>query len=369
MMARHRSTLLLPDIYNAALRPEAWSAVMRSLSQLTGAIGGGYVVLSKRTNRVINADGVGISAGVAENYVQHYWKSDPYWRVMHRAAKQWLPLSRLIAEIDLSRNEWYNDFVRKLGVRELTVLKLAETSGLIACIGLQYAGQLTRQAAEILDQLKEPLGQAGLIDMEMRSRGWQAEIAGNVVEQLSVGVIVINDHGRVVEMNPVAERIVARHEGIGLRQSRVVLGRAFEAAKFEGHLAGVLSGECSLRKAARMLVGRPAGKRPYSLTLVPSTSYPGSLGRTYVIVLISDPEAGIPTEPELADLFGLSPAESRLAIALAEGKKLPEIAAEAGVKMTTLRTQMQSIFRKVGVERQSDLLLTLSHGFPGRTGR
>jgi DNA-binding CsgD family transcriptional regulator len=118
-----------------------------------------------------------------------------------------------------------------------------------------------------------------------------------------------------------------------------------------------------------MLVGRPGGKRPYSITLVPSTMYPGSLERTYAIVLISDPDAGIPTEAELAELFGLSPAESRLAIALAQGKKLPEVAAEAGVKITTLRTQMQSIYRKLGVERQSDLLLTLSHGFPGRTDR
>jgi len=368
-MARSRYTLLLPDIYNAALHPEAWAHVMGSLSQLTGAIGGGYVVLSKRTNRVINADAVGVSAELAEDYVQYYSKSDPYWPVMHRAEEQWLPLSRLKAEVDLSRNEWYNDFICKLGVRELTVMKLAETSGLIACIGLQYGGDLGRQADDILNQLKEPLKRTALIDMEMRSRVWQAEIAGNVIEQLSVGVIVINDHGRVVEINSVAEKLVARSDGISVRQSRVLLGRAFEAAKFDAHLAAVLAQGWSTKKAARMLVGRPGGKRPYSITLVPSTMYPGSLGRTYAIVLISDPDAGIPTEAELAELFGLSPAESRLAIALAQGKKLPEVAAEAGVKITTLRTQMQSIYRKLGVERQSDLLLTLSHGFPGRTDR
>lgn len=365
-MARPRSTLLLPDIYDAALHPETWGEVMHSLCRLTRGVGGGYVVLSKRTNRVINSDGVGISADLAEAYLQHYWKSDPYWPAMHRAHKKWLPLSTLKAEVDLSRNEWYNDFICKHRVSELMVMKLAETSGLIACMGLQYSGRLTRQAVEILEQLREPLSRAALIDMEMRSRAWQAEIAGNVVGQLSIGVIVINDHGRVVEINPVAEKIAANNDGITVRQWRIVLGRAFEAAKFEAHLAAVLSPARSTKAAARMLVGRPDGKRPYSLTLVPNTRYPGSLGRTYAIVLIGDPDIGIPTEAELAELFGLSSAEARLAIALVQGKKLAEIAAEAGVKMTTLRTQLQSIFRKVGVERQADLLLTLSHGFPGR---
>lgn len=368
-MARPRSTLLLPDIYDAALHPETWGDVMRSLCRATEAVGGGYVVLSKRTNRVINSDGVGISAGAAEAYMQHYWKSDPYWPAMHRAHGRWLPLSQLKAELDLSHNEWYNDFICKHGVSELMVMKLAETSGLIACMGLQYSGRLTPEAEEILDQLKEPLTRAGLIDMEMRSRAWQAEIAGNVMQQLSIGVIVINDLGRVVETNAVAERIAAGDDGITIRQSRVVLGRAFEAAKFEAHLADVLPPVLNVKKMARMLVGRPGGKRPYSLTLVPSTRYPGSLGRTYAIVLISDPDVGIPTETELAELFGLSPAESRLAVALARGKKLPEIAVDAGVKVTTLRTQLQSIFRKVGVERQSELLLILSHGFPGGPAR
>jgi DNA-binding CsgD family transcriptional regulator len=77
----------------------------------------------------------------------------------------------------------------------------------------------------------------------------------------------------------------------------------------------------------------------------------------------------MPTGADLAELFGLSAAESRLAIALLEGKALPEIAAAAGVKITTLRTQMQSIYRKVGVERQSELLLTLSQGFRRRRVR
>jgi DNA-binding NarL/FixJ family response regulator len=44
-------------------------------------------------------------------------------------------------------------------------------------------------------------------------------------------------------------------------------------------------------------------------------------------------------------LFGLSPAESRLAVALTAGKRLPDIAAKSGLQITTLRTQLSAILK------------------------
>jgi DNA-binding CsgD family transcriptional regulator len=58
---------------------------------------------------------------------------------------------------------------------------------------------------------------------------------------------------------------------------------------------------------------------------------------------------------------GLSPAESRLAVAVAFGKRLSELAGEFGVQITTLRTQLSSILKKCEVERQSDLVRLISN--------
>jgi DNA-binding NarL/FixJ family response regulator len=78
------------------------------------------------------------------------------------------------------------------------------------------------------------------------------------------------------------------------------------------------------------------------------------------MVVIVDPEDLSPSERDLADLFGLSPAESRLAAALTTGKRLSDIVAASGLQITTLRTQFSSILRKVGVEWQADLARVLS---------
>jgi DNA-binding CsgD family transcriptional regulator len=78
------------------------------------------------------------------------------------------------------------------------------------------------------------------------------------------------------------------------------------------------------------------------------------------MIIIVDPARYVPSEKDLADLFGLSPAEARVAAALMAGKSLADIAAASGVQITTVRTQLRSTLRKVGVKRQFDLVRILS---------
>jgi DNA-binding CsgD family transcriptional regulator len=79
------------------------------------------------------------------------------------------------------------------------------------------------------------------------------------------------------------------------------------------------------------------------------------------MIVLADPDQQSPSERDVAEFFGLSPAESRLVIALLAGKKLGEVAIDFGVQITTLRTQLSSILRKTGVTRQVDLIRLLSN--------
>jgi DNA-binding CsgD family transcriptional regulator len=79
------------------------------------------------------------------------------------------------------------------------------------------------------------------------------------------------------------------------------------------------------------------------------------------MVLVSAPEEKRVSASELSELYGLSPAECRLAMAVAYGKRLNDLAGEFGVQITTLRTQLSSILKKWEVERQSDLVRLISN--------
>ncbi len=55
-------------------------------------------------------------------------------------------------------------------------------------------------------------------------------------------------------------------------------------------------------------------------------------------------------------IFGLTPAEQRVAAAMLTGLATADIADRHGVSLATVRSQVQSIFNRLGVRRQSDMI-------------
>lgn len=62
----------------------------------------------------------------------------------------------------------------------------------------------------------------------------------------------------------------------------------------------------------------------------------------------------------LAELFGLTPAEGRLAAMLVNGKSVIECAEELGIRVSTVREQLSNLFAKTRTSRQPELVSMLS---------
>jgi DNA-binding CsgD family transcriptional regulator len=69
--------------------------------------------------------------------------------------------------------------------------------------------------------------------------------------------------------------------------------------------------------------------------------------------------AGLPEAARLRAEFGLTKAEARLALRLAEGSSLASAAQAFDVKLTTIRSQLQQVFAKTGTSRQTELVAVL----------
>jgi DNA-binding CsgD family transcriptional regulator len=192
------------------------------------------------------------------------------------------------------------------------------------------------------------------------TRRWRNSVALEALDQLCAGVIVCDNGGRVIEMNRAAESIVRLDDGLIIRNGQLCAGRVFETAKVAKLIAGATTDAKPGPSAGRMLVGRCDGLPSYVLTVAPLRTDMGVDDRQFALIIVVDPERHSPSEKDLAEFFGLSPAEARLAAALLTGKTLSEIATSTGVRITTLRTQLGSILRKVGVRRQFDLVRILS---------
>jgi DNA-binding CsgD family transcriptional regulator len=59
---------------------------------------------------------------------------------------------------------------------------------------------------------------------------------------------------------------------------------------------------------------------------------------------------------QLIELFGLTPAEARVAKALATGTTLEDYAAAENLKLPTVKTQLREVFAKTNTRRQAALV-------------
>lgn len=194
---------------------------------------------------------------------------------------------------------------------------------------------------------------------EFHHRRWRCSAALQALDQLCAGVIVADNDERIIEMNRAAEAIVGLDDGLNVRNDRLCARRAFETTKIAKLIAGA-TGNARSAAAGRLLVGRCDGLPPYVLTIAPLRTGLAADDRRLALIVVIDPGRHSSSEKDLAEVFGLSPAEARLAAALLTGKTLSQIVASTGVRITTLRTQLASILRKVGAVRQSDLIRILS---------
>ena len=84
------------------------------------------------------------------------------------------------------------------------------------------------------------------------------------------------------------------------------------------------------------------------------------LPKDAVVFIAPDREAASDEPKMYRETFGLTPAEARLAASLKDGLSLKEAAEKLGLSVNTVRNQVKSIFEKLGVNRQSDLIRHLT---------
>ena len=108
-----------------------------------------------------------------------------------------------------------------------------------------------------------------------------------------------------------------------------------------------------------MALATPGRRLPLSVLVVPlrAGERPVFDRAPMAMVCVTDLEAGVNLpEQKLRDLFGLTQAETRLALALFEGATPKQAAARFGVSLNTAHVQLAHIFDKTGANRQVDLM-------------
>lgn len=198
---------------------------------------------------------------------------------------------------------------------------------------------------------------ARLAELETELRRLTGMLAA--VDLLPIGVIVLDGEGRVLKSNALAKILLARGDGLfeqsdGLGATNAKAGLELRRAI---KTAGVGHGNVP---PMAVCLPRWDGK-PLSVIVAaaPMRGFLGAdtVGLANVVVFVSAPESPLDPAPGvIQQLFGLTPAEARVAECIVGGQSIDETAVSCRVTRGTVRTHLKRVFEKTEVGSQSALV-------------
>lgn len=186
------------------------------------------------------------------------------------------------------------------------------------------------------------------------------------LDRISSGIVLFAAGGSVVFANTAARKIFAEADGLKLFQaegSQRLLAHDAEAdRRLADALAAALDHDSIEASHFARCVGVPRRSRalPYSVqfsALPASNEFGHGSGAPQAIAFITDCTTPMRADAaQLQQVFGLTPAEARAALALSDGGSLEETAAGLGVSTNTLKSQLSGIYQKTGVDSRAKLV-------------
>ena len=171
--------------------------------------------------------------------------------------------------------------------------------------------------------------------------------------------IQLDRRRRILEANDRARDILLKRDG--LRDEEGVLAAEIqgEDAELQRLLAHALPLYGVQGAGGSMKITRRKAQAP----LVPEIHPVRQMGTDYrawrvgALVLVVDPAARPRVDPDLAAaVLGLTPTESRVAVALATGQTVAGIADALGCAESTVKTHLKRVYRKLGIRKQTELV-------------
>ena len=189
----------------------------------------------------------------------------------------------------------------------------------------------------------------------------------DALQRLPVGVIIVDPSSRVRFVSEAAERIVAARDGLSLIEGVLVAAAPDRDAQLQRIL------QLALRAARAgdpqtedtVVLPRPSGARPYEVVVTSLRADRLAIWpeEPSAMVLLHDPAATGTLPWELVQrLYGLSPAEAKLSVALAGGWAIKDYAEHTSISVETARSQLKAAMAKTRTHRQAELIRRLLTG-------
>ena len=351
---------ILGAIYDAALDEAGW---VKCLETIRTELGANYASLIVRTE---TTDDIGliVSAG---NDQANLDPGNPYIALSPFTGMppdQLVTIGDVLAEKDWRASTYCRDYCAPQGVFHVLAADIATRNGGVYGFRVtrpETAPAFSETELDFCRLLIPHIKRALNLHLSINQDRKVSTLYSHAMAQLMVGVVVLDQDGQVIECNPAATAILELKDGLRVAGKQLEASYANDNRKLQGLVRDALihphAAKLALTEA--MSISRPSGKLSWGLIVqsISSDQWTEGKQRPSVAVFVRDTEGKVDPPVRLAQqLFHLTPAETALAIQLANGLSLEEAAEVLNIRRNTARAHLRSIFSKTGVRRQTELV-------------
>ncbi len=353
---------LVAALYDAALDSRLWNIPMEQIRDLFQA---NYATLILRVPEQTDV-GLMIVAGSIEGqgkitYITYPNTNTPFVNMPVDAV---FTADEVLGEAEWRRSSYYQHWCKPNGVHHVMGVDISTPDAgklrfrLTRPEGAASFAARDRALCElILPHLRRALNMHNQLD---RSQSMGA-LYSQAIGRLSVATIVLDESGRVLQQNPVAQEILAGADGLKLVGGRLEASYPSDNRELQRLVRNAFArqGKEAPPIAEAMSIARPSGQVSLGVVVesVPSLEWAESKGQPAVVVYIRDAAGkSLASTAVTKQLFNLTPAETALSLELANGLSLEEAAEALNIRRNTARAHLRSIFSKTGVRRQTELV-------------
>jgi DNA-binding CsgD family transcriptional regulator/PAS domain-containing protein len=265
------------------------------------------------------------------------------------------------------KSEYYQDYLRRYDLFHAVAVTLRRDGRDFSNLTIfRPRGALMFDEAErrLLVILAPHLVRAFELHSRIQGLENKANVLEDTLDRQTAAIVLLDSRGMVVFRNKSARSLFESQKDLRITRDEIQASNPSEHKKLTRLIRGAActGAGVSSHPGGAVTISRNAFKRPLHVLVSPLRTDALRLGHTSpaAVLFITDPEEE-PLLPEewLQQLYGLTPAESRLALLLAAGNAPKEAAQQLQVGISTVRSQLKSIFAKTDTNRQSELVRLL----------
>lgn len=315
-----------------------------------------------KTTSVIQSSG--LSNDTVSKFQNYYCLLEPSREFLHKFVHgEWYVDYEQIGKKGMACSEFYQDFMKPNGFGALSVTPIWSKKNLNCFLTVQYKNIDKSENSKELRDIKSllPHLQRSLqLQSHFEALQLDKQLLASSLHASSLGTIIVCENRIVHFINQAAESILRRRHEIK------IIGNKFEVPSSSSNkVMNAIHAACGI-KGPRVSSGLKLGlnnQLNLHLIVTPLPSLFHShhyLAKNFALLVVQDLSIPMHTkEFLLTQMYGLSVAEARVVCALLKGSTPKQIAIDSGVAISTIRSQLKSIFNKSGTSKQTELMQIL----------